>query len=154
MVNSGVAPDADSWRKGIIAGHLPAYPYHLPGEIDQSEVCIYNIRDTSNQSSFKVLKHRYEGVVMEKSKQPIKTDKATVTWDNSSYELTITASGEVNTGGWTDPEIQLNAESPESGILQFELVAQPPGGDYVTQVFTPIGASKTFKVEVRGANFR
>ena len=87
---------------------------------------------------------------MEGSKQRVSVDQYDVIWDGpTNYKFTIRASGEVNTGGWTDPEIRLSADSLESDTLKFELVAQPPpSGSVVTQAFVPMEASRTFQVKV------
>lgn len=64
------------------------------------------------------------GVTIEKKNPPI---------------LVVTASGEVRTGGWSNPELKLVQDSPVEGVYMVEFVAQRPSGE-VTGAITPITA--------------
>jgi hypothetical protein len=53
-------------------------------------------------------------------------------------QMSLTASGTVNTAGWKDAEL-IPRPSPSGGKLEFDFVAQPPDSP-VAQVITPIEA--------------
>ncbi len=56
--------------------------------------------------------------------------------------LSITASGNVTTGGWTNPVLvpYIYVVPPKDGMYEFDFIADRPTG-IVTQVITPIAAS-------------
>lgn len=59
--------------------------------------------------------------------------------------LVITAKGLVNTGGWSDPQLQpLQTFAPEVGIQSYTFVATPPKPDeMVVQMITEVTATTT-----------
>lgn len=60
--------------------------------------------------------------------------------------LAVTASGQADSDGWSDPELQVrNPTSPLSdGILEFDFLARPPA-DRRVQELTPIRAEMIWK---------
>jgi hypothetical protein len=56
----------------------------------------------------------------------------------------IEASGTVNTGGWTHPELSPvdHGQAPSDGVYEFAFVAEPPQGP-ATQALSPIAATYT-----------
>lgn len=60
--------------------------------------------------------------------------------------LNITALGQVNSGGWTNPQLGMHqyVMSPADGIQAFDFTAESPNGP-VIEVITPISA--TFDLE-------
>lgn len=69
-------------------------------------------------------------------------------------KLQITASGNVPTGGWTNPRLNpfVNIQASPDGIYDFDFAADPPEGP-ATQVISPIHAVyvwDSFPADVRG----
>lgn len=64
-------------------------------------------------------------------------------------QLSIEATGTVNSGGWKNPAL-VSVKSDEEGVLVFDFVAVPPDG-MATQALMPVKAS--IKV-VKPANFK
>ena len=62
-------------------------------------------------------------------------------WDDNKKGLTITATGQVPTGGWKDAKLVLRAtkEAPKDGIYEFDLTAVRPTG-IVTQALSKVTA--------------
>ena len=60
----------------------------------------------------------------------------------SGSDYTITAVGDVPTGGWKDPELvpRSGASAPRDGIYDYDFVATKPSG-FVTQVITKVRAT-------------
>ena len=61
-------------------------------------------------------------------------------------KVEVRAEGQVNTGGWTDPELiaYVYVMPPLDGIQQFDFVATPPDGPS-TDAFVPVKADTTFE---------
>jgi hypothetical protein len=68
-----------------------------------------------------------------------------VTISKNGNAVTITAKGQVNTGGWNRPALlpYVYAAPPADGVYTFEFVAQAPGG-MSTQVISPIEVRYTW----------
>jgi hypothetical protein len=69
-------------------------------------------------------------------------------------KLRITATGNVSTGGWSNPRLNpfVNIQAPPDGIYDFDFVADPPQGP-APQVISPIQAVYTwdsFSADVKG----
>jgi hypothetical protein len=66
--------------------------------------------------------------------------------------LIVTASGAVNSGGWTSPHLRLSeSHKPESDTEVFEFVASPPPpGTVVVQTLLPVTASATLALPTYG----
>ena len=60
-------------------------------------------------------------------------------------QLTVTAEGEVPTGGWTSPRLnrRVYITAPADSIVEYDFIAIPPSG-MATQVLTPISAEDTW----------
>ena len=60
----------------------------------------------------------------------------------SGSGYTITAVGDVSSGGWTDPELvpRMSVSAPKDGIYDYDFVATKPSG-FVAQVITKIRAT-------------
>lgn len=69
-------------------------------------------------------------------------------------KLRITATGNVPTGGWSNPQLNpvVNIQAPPDGIYDFDFAADPPKGP-ATQVISPIQAVyvwDSFPAELKG----
>lgn len=60
-------------------------------------------------------------------------------------QLTVTAEGEVPTGGWTSPRLnrRVYITAPADSIVEYDFIAIPPSG-MATQVLTRISAEDTW----------
>jgi hypothetical protein len=67
-------------------------------------------------------------------------------------KLTIIAAGAVSTGGWNKVRLRLKpGHKPESGTLEYELIATPPAPDaMVVQVLIPVSATLVTKLPPYG----
>jgi hypothetical protein len=70
---------------------------------------------------------------------------ATAEFDKDKKQLTITAVGQVPTGGWTGAKLtrKPTKEAPKDGIYEFELTAVRPTG-IVTQALSKVRATETW----------
>lgn len=66
-------------------------------------------------------------------------------FDKDKKKLTVTAVGQVPTGGWSGAKLTPKAtkEAPKDGIYEYELTAVRPDG-FVTQVISKVKASHTW----------
>lgn len=71
---------------------------------------------------------------------------ATAEFDKDKTKLTITAVGQVPTGGWKDAKLtpKETKEAPKDGVYEFELTAVRPTG-IVTQVVSKVKATYTWE---------
>ena len=78
-------------------------------------------------------------------------DGVTVSIDHG--QMVVTATGAVNSGGWTQPHLQRKAVHPaESDTEEFEFVATPPPSDTaVIQALLPVSAIGRFPLPRYGA---
>jgi hypothetical protein len=67
-------------------------------------------------------------------------------YDKDKNKLTITAVGQVPTGGWTGAKLtrRMTKEAPKDGIYEFELTAVRPTG-IVTQALSKVKATLTWE---------
>jgi hypothetical protein len=73
-----------------------------------------------------------------------KVDKVTATTVHN--RLVVTATGAVNSGGWTSPRLHLKEfHIPESDTEVIEFLATPPGGsEVVIQALLPVSVTEKF----------
>ena len=71
---------------------------------------------------------------------------ATAEFDKDKKKLTINATGQVPTGGWTGAKLSPRkaAKAPADGVYEFDLTAVRPDG-IVTQVISKVKASHTWE---------
>jgi hypothetical protein len=71
---------------------------------------------------------------------------ATAEFDKDKKKLTITAVGQVPTGGWTGAKLtpKPTKDKPKDGIYEFELTAVRPTG-IVTQALSKVKATHTWE---------
>jgi hypothetical protein len=62
-------------------------------------------------------------------------------WDDNKKGLTITATGQVPTGGWKDAKLvrRVTKDAPKDGVYEFDLTAVRPTG-IVTQALSKVTA--------------
>lgn len=67
-------------------------------------------------------------------------------WDKDKKALTITAVGQVPTGGWKDAKLtrRETKDAPKDGVYEFDLTAVRPDG-IVIQVISKVTAKETWK---------
>jgi type II secretory pathway pseudopilin PulG len=65
---------------------------------------------------------------------------ATAEFDKDKKVLTVVATGQVPTGGWTGARLTRKDTKPKDGVYEFELTAVRPTG-IVTQVISKVKAS-------------
>jgi hypothetical protein len=72
--------------------------------------------------------------------------EATAEFDKDRKKLTITAVGQVPTGGWTGAKLtrKVVKDAPKDGIYEFEMTAVRPTG-FVTQVISKVKATETWE---------
>lgn len=82
----------------------------------------------------------------EKKGEVLKTIiSVTPAYDKEKKQLTVTAVGQVPTGGWTGAKLtpRKTTEAPKDGIYEYDLTAVRPTG-FVTQVISKVTAKHTW----------
>jgi hypothetical protein len=71
---------------------------------------------------------------------------ATAAFDKDGKVLTVTATGQVPTGGWTGAKLTRREakEAPKDGVYEFDLTAVRPDG-IVTQVISKVTATEKWE---------
>ncbi len=80
---------------------------------------------------------------------------ASYEFDKDKKKLTVNATGQVPTGGWSGAKLILRdvKEAPKDGIYEYDLTAVRPGG-IVTQALSKVKASHTWDnppADIKGA---
>jgi hypothetical protein len=120
----------------------PQFPHSWPGEIGQQKV--RTMRQLIVAAALSALAAATATASAAESRLIYKVDRVTATTVRN--QMIVTATGAVNSGGWTSPRLHMKEfRIPESDTEVIEFLATPPRGhEVVIQALLPVTVTAKF----------